>query len=64
MTGSNVPPAWRAFLQRRLPFLFSVCPGHNYHWWWDDVCRCTSGYDNQYVRVGPVWKRGWAKHTQ
>ena len=65
MSGSSVPPAWKAFLIRRLPFLFSVCPGENYHWWYDDVCHCVaSGYDNQYLRVGRVWKHRWAKHTQ
>ena len=33
-------PWWRLFLTRRAPWLFSVCAGGNFHWFWQTHCIC------------------------
>jgi hypothetical protein len=36
-------PWWRILLHKWTPFLFSRCPGRNYHWFWDRRCICIRG---------------------
>lgn len=38
--ASSYAPAWRRWLHSHAPFLFRVCPGRNYHWAWERICRC------------------------
>ena len=41
---SAYSPTWKRLLYR-VPLLFTVCGGGNYHWFWDKVCRCQRGYN-------------------
>jgi hypothetical protein len=36
-------PVWRRWLQRKFAWLFSVCPGGNFHWRRDVICYCVAG---------------------
>lgn len=38
-------PKWMRTLHRRIPWLFSECPGGNKHWRWDLTCFCVI-YEN------------------
>jgi len=54
MTVSRYSPSWRRWLQRHCKFLFSVCPGRNYHWRWELICHCVDGNETE---EGPsVWQ--------
>jgi hypothetical protein len=38
--ASGYSPWWKRHILYKVPGLFKVCPGGNYHWKWGRICFC------------------------
>ena len=38
--ASCYSPWWKRHILYKIPGLFKRCPEGNYHWFWDQTCRC------------------------
>ena len=48
---STKSPFWRFYLQQKIPIVFKICPGKNYHWRWNYRCSCGIGINNQILPI-------------
>ena len=51
--SSTYSPWYKRKILYKIPRLFKVCPGGNYHWFWDRLCFCRK---NEYC--GNEWHGG------
>jgi len=59
MSSSSQPTKIRAFLQRYFKFLFSICPGGNWHWRWDTMCMCCHNENGNLFNWKHWWNKNW-----